>query len=771
MRLCRMILVVLFVQAGMSGAHSASAQVLELLVVDLATAGTEQTLTIPADAQFQVTLENLLPSARYSISIEVLYPDVDPLVLEGFTVGGEALAAAGAAPPVEMLKMRSAAPVCTRLINGFVSQVGQAVDENEVKEIVVKARANADVACESSLEQVVEALTHRTLMPETPAPGAEREVVITVVRDGSPGREWKLILTSSSRGEWRTSYGFTFVKDRDEQYFTSAIPDQAGKFRIGREADRERADFIPSIFFTWHGTGHRWGPAFGLGYDLESPALFVGAGWKYRQNVMLTGGLAIHSRKDLRGRYDKGDVVMENLGDEQLTESTYTPNFYLGATFRFGTNIHAQRAAALAKAAAARKQAADAARTAAETAKKAEEAAKKAEEEKKADLELCEKQHELTLAEALVACSKKPPAEVAGCSNVAQKKAEAEKAKCRLDALQKGAPGPASAGPGTPPEPVVPIELSDEPSDMGAAGSHPVETQTVAPVPSRSQRRCATPPLAPETRSQNLELMSQFRALNSDFAQKGGTIDIPVYFHVIHDGDVGRIGITAIRQQMEVLNRVYRPRGFSFTLIAADSVDQATWFRMGIGSNEELEAKARLGRRTTAALNIYSCDPPGYLGWATLPVWLRRFPVNDGVVIKYSSLPGGQEERYDLGHTAVHEVGHWLGLEHPFNGWDEVKAPLGGCNSPGDAIADTPYEASPADGPGVGQACPASGGRDTCPSPGTDLIENYMDYADDRCMREFTAGQVAWMKEQTALYRSLLLRRATGAIQSFVPLN
>lgn len=144
-------------------------------------------------------------------------------------------------------------------------------------------------------------------------------------------------------------------------------------------------------------------------------------------------------------------------------------------------------------------------------------------------------------------------------------------------------------------------------------------------------------------------------------------------------------------------------------------------------------------------LNIWICNlSNGILGYGTIPG--SSTPLQEGVAVLYSSLPGNIEGPYNLGRTLTHEAGHFFNLYHI---WGDDG---GGCSG-SDFIDDTPNQSDATYGcPGV------SVQTDDCAtsSPGK-LYQDYMDYTDDACMHLFTKQQAVRMEAALSVLRTSLL--------------
>ena len=165
------------------------------------------------------------------------------------------------------------------------------------------------------------------------------------------------------------------------------------------------------------------------------------------------------------------------------------------------------------------------------------------------------------------------------------------------------------------------------------------------------------------------------------------------------------------------MNREYAPLDISFNLIDTDYTVDNRW----AAGADELGMKQNLRRGKYSTLNMYfqtNLEEQGFLGKCFFP--LARPSSSqlalDGCVVSAETMPGGATSNYNLGLTAVHEIGHWFGLFHVFQG--------SSCFGGGDFVSDTPAQRT------LSRGCPT--GKDSCPlSAGVDSINNHMDYTVD----------------------------------------
>jgi hypothetical protein len=266
-----------------------------------------------------------------------------------------------------------------------------------------------------------------------------------------------------------------------------------------------------------------------------------------------------------------------------------------------------------------------------------------------------------------------------------------------------------------------------------------------SPEAGPSKGICAQPDIDP---AQARRIAEASRTILSQPLQEG-SIQIPIAFHVVSSGKKGRVTDSQIAALINNLNLGFAGTPFSFYLYRVDRTNNKSWYsNCGIDTKNEKKMKQRLAYDTRYVLNIYSCVPtfsnlpPGQIlvGYAYQPYWFPENSSRHGVVLHPTVLPGGGNADYgQYGLVGIHEVGHYLGLFHTFQG---------GC-ADGDLVSDTPAQAA------AHFACLI--GIDTCSdSAGPDDTRNFMNYSNDACMNHFTQGQVELMVMETQARRPSL---------------
>jgi len=185
--------------------------------------------------------------------------------------------------------------------------------------------------------------------------------------------------------------------------------------------------------------------------------------------------------------------------------------------------------------------------------------------------------------------------------------------------------------------------------------------------------------------------------------------------------------MSQINSQIQLLSQAYAQAGFAFNLASVDYPKNDSWYSRSSGSKEENYLKVLYRKGSMKDLNLYTVNSAsnsnGILGWCNFPT--RYNNIYDGCSVNYGTLPNGPSsfEPVNKGGVTVHEVGHWFGLYHPFEG---------GCNYPGDYVDDTPYEDNNPATNTPHNDCNQP--YDSCPlTPGYDNIYNFMAVTSDYC--------------------------------------
>ena len=264
----------------------------------------------------------------------------------------------------------------------------------------------------------------------------------------------------------------------------------------------------------------------------------------------------------------------------------------------------------------------------------------------------------------------------------------------------------------------------------------------------------------------------------------GTTYTVPVVFHIMHSygtpaGSAENLSDATVVSALAYLNAFYRgvicsgdttspDTGIQFCLARSDGKGRRTTGISRHATNltdmkmccDDAAMKSITKDQSSGPTDAY--PPDQYVNiWVVNSICPDCIPLCD--VAGYATMPGAAAGSTDgivveantLGScegvkTLVHEMGHYLGLLHPFqNGCKN-----GDCLVDGDGVCDTPpvddfsiynYDCT-APGGGTKNSCKTDVNFSDPNNPFTvdqlDLQQNFMDYSPASCKNSFTKGQV-----------------------------
>jgi hypothetical protein len=282
------------------------------------------------DAFDSVALENAFPDEKYEITVKKNEKILEPLPSDfGLNAAG------GNCGDLESL---------FTAVGEFLKKPGKTEKDlgDKVEGLVEALHKNA--SCVGEVVAKVKMFlkkVRRVKKMDTPVSQERGKDIEIHVKRGSV--EWIFVIEGEPVGRWLFTYGYGFTPAKNNnEYFTQRVPGDT-TYAITKKRAAKNFDATPAVFITFLPSGRTNNPVSltitgGLGFDLQKPVVFAGAGLLIYQNFLVSGGIGLKSKPQLRGNYSEGQIVSEALDSDALHENKINLNYFFSVSFRFKEN-------------------------------------------------------------------------------------------------------------------------------------------------------------------------------------------------------------------------------------------------------------------------------------------------------------------------------------------------------------------------------------------------------------------------------------------------
>ena len=223
------------------------------------------TISCAAAAQEEIDLAKLvpgtttrLPQREGEVVIKVLNIVTEQSVKYDVTVKRQPIRMV---MPLDPFKGKlTLAPECSNLKKLFIEAIVKVKDEKKVRTTIATWRKDAEVCSrkeQAALNEAIAEQTTRVIGIFSIALGEELVVTIERREGNKTTKTWTVVYSTGARGMWNVSYGFIFIPNEDEEFFTEQSVTDPTKFTVKKQRDEEHYDFAPSIFFNWMANKNR----------------------------------------------------------------------------------------------------------------------------------------------------------------------------------------------------------------------------------------------------------------------------------------------------------------------------------------------------------------------------------------------------------------------------------------------------------------------------------------------------------------------------------